>query len=71
MNPDLSSIEQQTKKRVTFSDTPAAPEGKKDKERFEKTNWKQPSTNSHLSLFWSLENLANLDGAEAVEPEDL
>lgn len=41
---------------------------KKDKKRFYKDE--QKAVNFDLSLFWRLENFANLDGAYAVESDE-
>ncbi len=53
---------------ASFSDAPTRSCGKTDIKRFK--NDELNATNFDLSLFWKLENFANLDGAEAVESED-
>ncbi len=53
---------------ASFSDAPTGSSGKTDSKRFK--NDELNATNFDLSLFWKLENFANLDGAEAVESED-
>jgi hypothetical protein len=53
---------------ASSSDAPTGSSGKTDIKRFK--NDELNATNSDLSLFWKLENFANLDGAEALESED-
>ena len=54
---------------ASFSDAPiGSSKEETDKERFEKDEIN--AINFDLSLFWKIENFANLDGADAVEAKD-
>jgi hypothetical protein len=53
---------------ASFSDAPIGSSGEEDSKWFEKEE--QVATNFDLSLFWKIENFANLEDADAVESED-
>jgi hypothetical protein len=53
---------------ASFSDAPIGSSGAADSKRFEQEE--KSATNFDLSLFWKIENFANLEGADAVELEN-
>ena len=61
---DTSSLLNPAETGTSFSENKDG-STKKEKKRFDKDE--QRAINFDLSLFWRLENFANLDGADAVE----